>query len=106
MGERLRDFVEVEWLDSIIAGPWERAEEVLRRATVDAQRHRSIGYLVESNADFILLAGNQSEDGADLGNTVQIPAASVVATHTLVISEPRSDWVPHEITGISPEPPA
>ena len=51
--------VEIEWLDSISEGRWNSLDNIEREATRDAMCHRSIGYLIIDNDDFVLIAGSR-----------------------------------------------
>jgi len=74
---------EVEWLDSISEGRWNDLETVLREATPEAMRHRSVGYLLAKTKNHVLLAGSLGDDSAMVADTMQIPRKAVLSIREL-----------------------
>jgi len=70
--------VEVEWLDSVSEGRWSDLETVMREATYDAMCHRTTGYLLVKNKDFVLLAGSRGDDSEMVADLMQIPRRAVL----------------------------
>lgn len=75
--------VEIEWLDSISEGRWNDREQIERQANRANMLHRSVGYLLMDNDDFVLLAGSRGETNENYADTMQIPKVAVLAIHDL-----------------------
>lgn len=87
--------VEVEWIDSMGHGGWSTADEARRRATPEALRHRTLGYVLEQTDDSLLLAMGRSDEGDNdtrlVHDTMQIPLVVITAVHELrAAGRPRS----------------
>ena len=80
--------VEVEWLDSVSWSGWRARAEREAKATVDEQRHRSVGYVLADNEHGLMLARDLSdwpEDGEPqaCADVLLIPRAVVVKVKEL-----------------------
>lgn len=76
------NIVEIQWIDSMSEGTWLTVKEAIEKATPDAMRHRTVGYVLEANEDSILLVMGQSEQGDGENRLVhsmmQIPRVAIV----------------------------
>jgi hypothetical protein len=83
----VRQLVEVEWLDSVSWSGWRPLAEATARATVEEQRHVSLGYLLLDNDAGLMIAQSLSdypEEGSTMvGEVLMIPRAVVVSMRKL-----------------------
>jgi hypothetical protein len=84
----------VEWVDSRIGNDWVPVDDAKRTAAHEnAIVCVSVGFLVEENAEYVLLAGTSSPPSfaeKELVNGVtQIPACAVRAVKTLTVGRRR-----------------
>lgn len=82
--------VEVEWLDSQSDGRWQALPDALRAAEADDLLHRSIGFLIDDNERYVLLAASHREEREGepvmVADVLQIPRPAVLSVRTLTLS--------------------
>lgn len=81
----------IEWVDSGRADGWDSPESVLREAAADPMVCQSIGWLLDSNDRYVVIAGSQKpphKPGApgEVLSPLQIPRQAILGMRTVTIS--------------------
>jgi len=71
------EIVEVVWLDSIGDHQWTDIDDARTSAASDGMRHRSVGWLIDDQPSYLLIALSRSESWSQVDLTLQIPRGCV-----------------------------
>jgi hypothetical protein len=83
VGERRVEILEVRWVDSVGAQGWQTIDEARRDAEADDMVHRSVGWLIADEPEYVLLALSRRDSWRYVDLTLQIPRGAIVGTRIL-----------------------
>ena len=68
--------VEIHWVDSVAEHGWSYRQDALDKATSEAMKCKSVGYVLKTGEDFILICSGVQQDHSVFA-TMQIPIVVV-----------------------------